>query len=90
MLDKQSQGPAMYRLRFTNEADGDRASRGGPRPPLVHLSALPKGPAAHYRQYRDRGLGGATTRRGYLRDSQRVHDSKACKGSLTAPTAVKI
>jgi hypothetical protein len=37
----------MYRLRFTNEADGDRASRGGPRPPLVHLSALPKGVQRH-------------------------------------------
>jgi hypothetical protein len=72
----------MHRLRFTNEADGDRASRGGPRPTLLYLSALQNGSAAHYRQCRDRALGGATTRdqtmRGYLRDSQRAYDSETC------------
>jgi hypothetical protein len=46
----------MHRLRFSNEAIGDRAKQYGPRLANIHLPELQKGSAAHHRKRRDRGL----------------------------------
>jgi hypothetical protein len=72
---------AMHRLRFSNEAGGDRAERCRPRFTNVYLRALQEGSAAPRRQHRARGLAGAATcqPRGHLRDSRRVHDSETRK-----------
>jgi hypothetical protein len=78
----------MHRLRFSNEADGDRANRTGPRPALLYLSALPKGSAAHYRQRRNRGLAGAKMigRMMYQRD-ECVAQASFCREKAQADPA---
>jgi hypothetical protein len=46
----------MHGLRVSCEVVGDRTEPYGPRPANVHLSAMPKGSAAHYRKRGDGGL----------------------------------
>jgi hypothetical protein len=49
----------MHGLRFSHDVVGDRTEPYGPRPANIHLSAMQKGSAAHYRERRDGGLVGA-------------------------------
>ena len=90
MLDKQSQGPQCTACGSPMKLTAIEPAGAGQDRRLFTCPHCRRVQRHIIDKYRDRGLGGATTRRGYLRDSQRVHDSKACKGSLTAPTAVKI
>jgi hypothetical protein len=56
MLDKQNQGPQCTACGSPVKLSAIEPSHTGPRPANVHLSAMPKGSAAHYRKRGDGGL----------------------------------
>jgi hypothetical protein len=76
----------MHGLRLADEAHGNRAERYRPRSANFYLPALLKGPAAHHRKHRDRGVVRAEAKMMYEREKCLVHAS-VCREKAQADPA---